>query len=619
MNTLRSLFAPLVIVLSLVICCSSCERGEAHLLDRQDAAALGVDFVNVLTETDTFNPLLFEYIYNGAGVATGDFDGNGLPDLFFTGNMVSCRLYLQTEPWKFTDVTEAAGLTTDVWVAGVSVHDVDGNGYDDLYLAALTPEVSRQFNSPNLLYLNSGPDEEGRLRFREAAAEYGIDDARYGTHSAWFDLEGDGDMDLYVLNNSVEEQGRKLMRGTDTTGTAVSLDVIYENRGPGADTMFVATDLIRSEGWGLGVVPQDFNLDGRTDLYVANDFISEDGYLVNIGDGTLSWQTQEAFAHTSKNSMGVDAGDLNNDGRPDLVSVDMLPDDNLRQKTMFGDISFSVDDRADQMGYGRQYVHNALQVNNGDGTFSDLAFQTGTAATDWSWSPLLADFDNDGYRDLFISNGYPKDITNRDFVDYSQVNAMFGKDEEIFRKVNDALQAAGGVHQPNFIYRNGADLNFERTNWMEDTPTYSNGAVYVDLDNDGDLDLVTNNINEPAGIYRNQSRELDPEGNRYLQFDVRGGEGNPDGLGTKVYLRNRDGWVSYAEHQRQRGYLSNVGNVVHFGVGNREVIDTVMVVVPGGRFTCFPTLLPTNELRSTSPCSPINSPCTRAPPPHYEN
>ncbi len=560
----------------------ACEREADYRLDPQSAAATGIDFINRLTEDDTTNILYNEYLYNGGGVGIGDFDNNGLPDLFFGGNLVSSRLYLQTEPWTFKEVTEAAGVTTAGWITGVNVHDVDGNGFEDIYLSTLNPNGSH--DTPNLLFLNQGIGSGGVPTFREAAAEYGIADSSYSTHSAWIDLEGDGDLDLYVLNNALEEDSRKTLRGTDSSGIARSVDVIYENVGTSpTEPRFVKTARVRQEGWGLGIVPQDFNGDGFTDLYIANDFISDDAFLINDGRGHLHTRTKAAFAHTSKNSMGVDAADLNNDGLPDLVTADMLPDDNQRQKTMFSDVPFQLDARAEQRGYTRQYVRNTLQLNAGDGTYTDLAFLAGVAATDWSWTPLLADFDNNGYRDIFISNGYPRDITNRDFVDFAQSTAMFGSSEVVIANTLKALTALGGVHQPNSIFGNFGELTFRRTDWLPGTPTYSNGAAYADLDLDGDLDLITNNLNEPAGVYRNYSREQQPDSTHYLQLRLEGPAANPDALGTKVYLSYGDAQHSYLEQQRQRGYLSTMDATLHFGLGAVQRVDTLTIVWPDGR------------------------------------
>ena len=576
------LFIRLLPVTATVFWLSCCSGDPApnHRLTSLPASTTGINFVNQLTEDDTTHILYNEYLYNGGGVGIGDFDRNGLPDIFLGGNMVSSRLYLQRSSWKFEDVTEQVGCITTDWITGINVHDVNGDGWEDIYLTVLNPDG--ELNAPNKLYLNQGIDKDGHLSFREAAAEFGLANPAYSTHSAWFDLEGDGDLDLYLLNNALEVD-RKLLRGADSSGTARSLDVIFRNVGTSpTQPRFEPTKLVRQDGWGLGVVPQDFNLDGYTDLYIANDFISDDLFLLNDGTGNLRSYTKTAFPHTSKNSMGVDAGDLNNDGLPDVVTADMLPDDNLRQKTMFSDIPFALDHRADLRGYTRQYVRNTLQLNAGDGTYSDVAFLAGIAATDWSWTPLIADLDNNGFRDILISNGYPRDITNRDFVDFAQSTAMFGTDEVILANTLRALKDLDGVHQPNYIFGNFGALDFRRTDWLPDAPTYSNGAAYVDLDGDGDVDLVTNNLNEPAGVYRNYSRERQPDSTHYLQIKFAGPAANPDALGAKVYLSYANGQHSYQEQQRQRGYLSTMSATMHFGLGSATTIDTLWVVWPGG-------------------------------------
>ncbi|MEM6773075.1 MAG: VCBS repeat-containing protein, partial [Bacteroidota bacterium] len=320
----------------------------------------------------------------------------------------------------------------------------DGNGWEDIYFTTLNPSGANDV--PNRLYLNQGTNAEGIPIFREAAAEYGLGDLGYGTHSAWFDLENDGDLDLYVLNNAIEEYNRNIAKGTDTMGKGKSVDRIYrqalsptpfasrlpsggQGRGATSDAerpVVFEPITLQKEGWGLGVVAQDFNGDHLADLYVANDFLSDDFLLINQGDGTFRDELRQRIPHQSRNSMGVDVADLTGDGHPEIMVVDMLPDDNSRRKTMFGDIPHQGAATEIQRGYARQYIRNTLQLNNGDGTWSDVAFQAGVAATDWSWTPLLMDVDNDGRRDIFVSNGYPKDITNKDFIDFSEQSTMFG-------------------------------------------------------------------------------------------------------------------------------------------------------------------------------------------------
>ena len=577
----------------IVLCCclfTAC-NGEPDRLFTP--VATDIDFVNALPENDSVNILLFEYLYNGGGVGVGDFDGNGLPDLFFSGNMVSSRLYLQTEQWQFKDVTEAAGLTTDVWCAGVNVADVDGNGYDDIYLATLNP--SGENDVANLLFLNAGPAADtGIPTFAENAKFTGLADLGYGTHSAWFDYENDGDLDLYVLNNAIESYNRNVPKGTDTLGRGKSVDRLYRNV-IGRETADMLNtpldgrhvqfepDTLQTEGWGLGLAVQDFNADGYADLYVANDFLSNDFLLMNRRGGGLRDELRQRLPHQSRNSMGVDAADINNDGRADIMVVDMLPDDNVRVKAMFGDTPHRGTETELQRGYARQQVRNTLQLNNGDGTFSDIAFQAGVAATDWSWAPLIMDVDNDGRRDIFVSNGYPKDITNKDFIDFNDNASTFGTSEKKIGRVVEALRDVAGVHQPNYLFRNdGEGLHFTPTDWLPAAPTYSNGAVLVDLDLDGDLDLVTNNINEPAGVFRNNLRETRPDSSHYLQLTLKGPPGNPGALGAKVWV-SADGRTMYHEHYRQRGYLSTVDETVHFGLGAATTVDEVRIRFPDGK------------------------------------
>ena len=573
------LHRPLIVFLLLTLV--ACDRSGGSRFEQLDPAQTGLSFVNTIPENDSINILLYEYLYNGGGIGVGDFDRNGLPDLYFSGNLVSGALYLQQPDHTFRDVTLPAGLTTSVWVAGVAVTDLDGNGYEDLYLSVLDPDDD--IPSPNLLFLNDGPQGTDSIpQFREVASQVGLADPGYGTQAAFVDYDRDGDLDVYVLNNSLESYPRTYAKGTDTLGRGKSVDRLYENVSPpGGGLAFRPTDQIRSEGWGLGVGVQDFNTDGYPDIYVGNDFMSNDFLLINQ-EGQLRDEITHRMAHQSKNTMGVDIADLNNDGQSEIVTVDMLPDDNLRRKTMIGDIPFRQHGEEARGGYNTQYLRNTLQLNNGDGTFSDIAFMAGTADTDWSWTPLLADFNNDGLRDLFVSNGYPKDITNRDFMDFSAQATQFGTGEAQLQRVKAALAEVGGVHQPNYLFRNRGDLTFERSGWLPDDPTYSNGAVYLDYDLDGDLDLVTNNINEPAGLYRNLSREQQPDSTHFLQLQLEGPAGNPDGLGTRVYLRT-DTLSLFAEQQRQRGYLSTLGSTLHFGLGGHTTVDRLLVIWPDGR------------------------------------
>ena len=572
---------------ALVLGACSTRSGDTRF-ERLSPHATGITFANELPESDSFNILRYEYIYNGGGVGVGDFDGDGRPDLVFAGNRVPSALYLQRAPWEFEDVSSASGFDTrGTWCAGVTVSDFDGDGRDDIYLSTLNLEGTP--DTPNLLFLNRGTDAEGTPQFEEAAAALGLDDRGYSTHAAHADLDGDGALDLYVLNNAVESSPRNTPRPIDTSGRARSVDRVYF---AGRTEPVVQAQ----EGWGLGIAAQDFDGDQRTDLYIGNDFLSNDMLLLSDGTGGFHESVRRALPHTSYNTMGVDVADLDGDAQPELLSVDMFPDDGLRQKTMFGDIGHATDRQANERGYVRQYVHNALQRNNGDGTFSDIGWLTGVAATDWSWAALLADFDNDGRRDIYISNGYPKDITDKDFTDYASSATQFGTEASQVEKISAALKDVGGVHQADFMFRNDGALTFENVSaaWLGERPTYTNGAAFVDLDGDGDLDLVTNEINAPAGVLRNRTRERDSSSTHFLQLELAGGAAAT--RGAKVYAL-ADSLTMYHEHHTQRGYLSTVQDLVHLGLGTRSHLDTLVVRWPDGRSTQLINVAANQRLR----------------------
>lgn len=574
---LRLTFVALLLVLA------SCrENSTVFRLVSPDKS--GVHFANIIDESDTLNALTFEYIYNGAGVGAADFNNDGLTDLFFAGNLTSSKLYLNQGNLVFKDITDEAGIRTDYWCTGVSVVDINEDGWMDVYVATIHHDPDKRV--PDMFFINLGAGEDGIPRFENRAHELGVADSSYSTQAAFFDYDLDGDLDLYLLTNAIENYTRNAPIGQHTDGTGKSVDKLYRNEtregGLIRFTDVSAEAGILAEGWGLGIVVNDFNDDGWPDVYCANDFLSSDHLYINQRDGTFRDEISAYMNHQEFNGMGADMADLNNDGFNDLVVLDMMPDDNLRQKTMFSGTGYDRFMKSLAMNYQPQYIRNVLQRNNGNFTFSDIGYQSGIYATDWSWATLLADFDNDGLRDIFITNGYPKDVTNMDFVSYSKDAAMFGTDELKKKNAIKAIRDLGGVFKPDFLFHNKGNFQFENVSaqWGLGTPSYATGAAYADLDNDGDLDLITNNLNETARIYENTINPSSGKGGASLRIQFDGPSGNRHGVGSKVWVY-ADGQAYYNEQYLQRGYLSSVEPIMHFGLGTATRVDSVVVVWPG--------------------------------------
>jgi hypothetical protein len=574
---------PTVIVILFLL--SGCGKDPAvfQLVKPKDS---GIHFSNVSVENDTLNAMKFEYLYNGAGVGVADFNNDGLADIFFAGNINSSVLYLNKRNLTFEDVSDAAGVKTQHWCTGVSIVDINRDGLLDVYVSTVHPNIDKK--APNIFFINEGPDEKGIPHFRDLAEKFGVADSSYSTQAAFFDCDLDGDLDMYLLTNSLEVYHRNSPTGQRTDGSGKSVDKLYRQDKLEDGTIHF-TDVsakagILEEGWGLGIVINDFNQDGWPDIYCANDFLSSDHLYINQQDGTFRNEIAAWMNHQEFNGMGTDMADLNNDALNDLVVVDMMPEDNLRQKTMFSWMGYERFMMSLKMNYRPQYIRNVLQRNNGNNTFSDIGYQSGIYATDWSWSPLIADFDNDGLRDIFISNGYLKDITDLDFVTYNKDVTMFGTDKLKQENATKALKELDGVFKPDFLFRNKGDFQFENVGktWGLSEPTYSNGAAYADFDNDGDLDLILNNLNGVARLYENTINVNEQVNAKFLQVALHGPEGNPQGIGTRIWVYT-NGQLSYGEQQLQRGYLSSVDPVMHFGLGASAKVDSVIIVWPGDR------------------------------------
>lgn len=556
----------------------SCNSRKADaLFQKLPSSASGIDFTNELTYSDSLSVLEFEYMFNGAGVALLDINRDGLQDVFFSGNMVSCRLYLNKGNLKFEDITEKAGLKTKGWANGASVVDINQDGYPDIYVCKAGNRNTPPGEMHNQFFINNGNNT-----FTDKAAEMGLDDDGYDIHTAFFDYDKDGDLDMYLLRNAFVNYNRNNVRAKTTDGKAISTDKLYRNNGNSTFTDVSREAGISIEGFGLGVSVCDLNNDNWPDLYVSNDFLTNDLVWMNNGDGTFSNKASAMLRHQTYNGMGNDVADYNNDGLEDIMVVDMLPPENKHWKQTMRGNTYEEFQYGLSYGYEPQYVRNTLQLNNGNGTFSEIGQLSGVNATEWSWAPLLADFDNDGLKDLFVSNGYRQDITNLDFIVYGKKALFIGTPEANRRERMNELKKVSGIKIANYIFRNNGDLTFKdkSADWGMDDAGYSNGAAYGDLDNDGDLDLVINNLDEAATIYKNRSNELH-KNQSWLRIQLKGPSGNQDGVGAKV-LTWQGTEMQYHFFSPYRGYLSTVEPFVHIGL-KQKPLDSVKIVWPDGK------------------------------------
>lgn len=563
------------------------------LFEKLSSEQTGIQFVNEIKETDSLNVLDESNIYNGGGVGIGDFNEDGLPDIYFTGNEVANKLYLNKGKLKFEDISTQSGTLGDgKWCRGVSVVDINNDGRPDMYISAtFSKDTSKR---KNILYINQGNDANGIPHFKDMASEYGLADTTYSTMANFFDYDNDGDLDMFLVVNEIKDpRVPNVYHPKNQLPNLYSSCRLYQNNWDPILKHPVFTDVsdkagIIKEGYGHSAVVTDINNDGWKDIYVTNDYLPNDYLYINNHDGTFTDHLEDYFKHTSVNAMGTDVADINNDGLMDFFTLDMNPKDNYRKKMMMNPNSYQTFQNNDLYKYNYQYVRNTLQVNQGRRVnqndtigvpiFSEVSFLADIAETDWSWTPLLADLDNDGYKDVVITNGFPKDVTDHDFIMYR--NKAFN-----FVAKNQLLKEIPEVKIHNYAFKNNGSLNFSDVSsaWGFDIPSFSNGAVYVDLDNDGDLDLVFNNINDQASIYQNKLRQLQPENSNYLDISFKGNAQNINGIGSKVSIYYDHGNKQVGEQSPFRGYLSSIQNTVHFGLGKIVVIDSVIVEWPDQR------------------------------------
>lgn len=558
---------------------------DGHLFTSMPAAYTGVAFENRLADTRDFNVFTYRNFYNGGGVAIGDLTGDGLPEIVLTANQGGPRLYLNEGKFRFREVTKEAGLgAKHVWTTGVTLADVNGDGKLDIYIchAGLADSTERR----NELYINKGVGQDSVPTFSEEAVAWGIADEGYSTQGVFFDYDRDGKLDLYVINNSPRPVSSFGIRNTRNVRDRFGGARLYHNDGGHFSDASAKAGLFGNEaGFGLGVAVSDVNRDGWPDIYTSNDFFEQDYLYINNRDGTFTESVARAMPYTSYFSMGLDIADVNNDGWPDVYTTDMLPEDDKRLKTTSSYESWDVYQRRLQSGFNAQFMRNMLQLNNANGTFSDIGQMAGVARTDWSWSALIADLDEDGQKDIFVTNGLARDVTSQDYI------AFLGSNETVRsmtrsggKKVDfmGLIGAMSATRLPNYAFRNRGDLTFasEAAAWGLDAPSQSNGAAYGDLDGDGALDLVVNNVNAEAFVYRNNDRALTK--NHWLQVKLEGTGENRFALGARVTLASGHE-EQVQELQPTRGFQSSVDYVLTFGLGARDSVERLTVEWPDGR------------------------------------
>lgn len=585
LNKSSDLITVLLLAISIGFVSCSRESKDPIAFEVMEKAKTGLDFTNQLKPTAAFNMFKYMYFYNGAGVGAGDFNNDGLVDVFFSSNQGESKLFLNKGNLQFLDITKEANIPQDgSWSTGVSVVDINNDGLLDLYICRVGKYET--LKGHNLLLICTGIDKKGIPHYAEKSKEYGLDFSGFSTQAVFFDYDNDGDLDMFLLNHSVHQNGTFAPRASFLgTYNELSGDRMYRNDGNKFTDVTKASGINSSAiSYGLGVVVADINLDGYPDLYIGNDFHENDYLYINQKNGTFKEDLSNQIMHTSQFSMGVDAADINNDGFPDLISMDMLPSDPYILKRSEGEDTYDIFNLKIGYGYNYQYTRNNLQLNRRNGHFSEVGLFSGVAATDWSWAPLWMDFDNDGKKDLFISNGIPKRMNDIDYINYVSNDQIQNKIKA--NNLEDADMALidkfPQIKIPNKFYKNKGGLVFDdlQDHIKGDQPTYSNGSIYADLDNDGDLDIIVNNIDAPVLLYANKSN--DTKTKAFASVKLRGSEKNINALGSKIMLF-ANGEIRTYEKYPVRGFQSSMEIPIHIGLDQTK-IDSAFLIWPDNTY-----------------------------------
>ena len=568
--------ATTVLLLFLIV---SCTTENEKLFSKLSESDTGIGFVNENHETERSNILTYEYFYNGGGVALGDINNDGLVDIYFTSNLFSNKLYLNEGDFRFRDITAESGTACETgWKTGVTMADVNGDGLLDIYVCrSASPDKERR---RNILLINNGD-----LTFTDKAEEYNLDEPSYSTQAAFFDFDRDDDLDMVLLNHSLLEISNVFnlsVRNTDVRYPDVGNRLYRNDKGYFTDISDTTGIYGSAFNYGLGISLSDIDNDGWIDIYAGCDYTGRDRLLINEGGKVFNDVTAEQLTHISKFTMGTDIADINGDQYMDIITLDMLPEDNYRQKQLMGADQYDVFNNMVKSGLHAQYMRNMLHLNNGNGTFSEIGQLSGISNTDWSWSALVQDFDNDGVQDVFVTNGFKRDLTNNDFAKYEaaeSVEATVRKGEKV--SLLEVIAEFDENKLPNYFFRGNGDLTFTDVSgdWGFDEPSIANGAAYADLDNDGDIDLVVNNMNGKAGVYRNNAERLK---NNFIGVKLIGKK-NKFAIGARVSLFAGEK-VFVKEVLPVRGFQSSVDPMLHFGLGAVDRIDSIVIRWPAGKY-----------------------------------